>query len=121
MALRWLIAISLLVCIVSSGCSRRDYRRRADADAYALLQEKTEGTPWQLPRGYDVYPTPGSRLADPSNPDFPVLPPPGPVLFDPSPISAAGEVDPDALPPTDIPRLIGSNEAKSLNLSLIHI
>lgn len=115
MALRWLIAISLLVCIVSSGCSRRDYRRRADADAFALLQEKTEGTPWQLLRDYNVYPTPGSRLADPSNPDFPVLPPPGPVLFDPSPISAAGEVDPDALPPTDIPRLIGSNEAKSLN------
>ncbi|MDG2383837.1 MAG: hypothetical protein P8N76_19345 [Pirellulaceae bacterium] len=107
MQLRWLIVISLLVVMTESGCTRRQYRLRADADATTLLDEKSGGTPWQLPAAYSVYPSPGSRLADPTNPDRPVLPPPGPVLYQSRPISADDSISPDALGPGDIPRLLG--------------
>ena len=76
-----LIATALLFCIIVGGCSRRHYRMRADSDSYALLGEQAAGTPWEPPADFSVYPTPGSRLADPTSPDAPWLPAPGPVLF----------------------------------------
>ena len=76
-----LILTALLVCVILGGCSRRQYRMRADRDSYALLGEHAAGTPWEPPADFSVYPTTGSRLADPSSPDSPWLPPPGPVLF----------------------------------------
>ncbi len=75
-----LLPCSLIAVLAISGCSRRDYRQRADADAYRLLREKSAGTPWQLPDDYQIDPLPQSRLSDPSDPDFPQLPQPGPFL-----------------------------------------
>ena len=72
----------LLSSIVVPACSRRHYRIRADQDAYELLAEKSVGTPWQPPNDYSVYPAADSRLADPSNPDWPLLPEPGPTLHE---------------------------------------
>ena len=91
----------------------------ADADAFSLLDEKSAGTPWQLPDDYNVYPQPGSRLADPTNPDRPILPPPGPVLYQSRPISAADPISPNALGPGDVPRLIGSHEIRAEPLANI--
>ncbi len=71
----------MAICVVVLGCGRRFYRVRADVDAYALVNEKSVGTPWQIPRSYSVYPDPDSRLADPTDPDFPLLPSPGPILY----------------------------------------
>ncbi|MCP4195196.1 MAG: hypothetical protein GY768_31735 [Planctomycetaceae bacterium] len=119
MQLRWLIVISLLVLMIVSGCTRRQYRLRADADATALLDEKSVGTPWQLPADYSVYPASGSRLADPTNPDRPVLPPPGPVLYQSRPISADDPVSPDALGPGDIPRLLGRKVQTTQSLAAL--
>ena len=81
MRLYCLIATALLFCVIANGCSRRHYRTRADSDSYALLAEQAAGTPWEPPADFSVYPAPNSRLADPTSPDAPWLPPPGPVLF----------------------------------------
>ncbi len=78
---RLLVTAIMLACLMPTGCSRRHYRLRADQDAYGLVLEKSLSTPWQLPQNYSVYPTPDSRLADPTNPDFPWLPSPGPILY----------------------------------------
>ncbi len=75
-----LIATALLVCVIVSGCSRRHFRLRADRDSYALLAEQAAGTPWEPPADFSVYPAPASRLSDPTSPDAPWLPPPGPIL-----------------------------------------
>lgn len=72
----------LLTSMVVPACSRRHYRIRADQDAYELLAEKSVGTPWQPPNDYSVYPAADSRLADPSNPDWPLLPESGPTLHE---------------------------------------
>jgi hypothetical protein len=78
---RFLVLVLLLGCLLPVGCNRRQYRLRADRDAYCLLTEKTLGTPWQVPNDFSVYPDPQSRLADPTDPDWPLLPPPGPTLY----------------------------------------
>lgn len=56
-----------------SGCSRPWYRKQADQEAYALIQEKG---------GYldqsTIYPDPKSRLADPNSIDEPPMPPDDP-------------------------------------------
>ena len=54
---------------------------KADADAYALLHEKTAHAPWYLPSDFDVVAQPGSRLFDPTHLDDPQLPDPSPQLY----------------------------------------
>ena len=64
-----------------SGCTRTMYRRQADREANYLVREKSVGTPWQVPEYYTIQPDPRSRFFDPTDPDFPTLPPAGPHLY----------------------------------------
>jgi outer membrane protein TolC len=61
------------------GCSRAHYRTAADRDTYPLLAERAAMAP-----GFDIgrlrlEPPPGSRLADPFDPDHPPKPPDDPA------------------------------------------
>ena len=80
---RWLIMTMLaLSCAVwMAGCTRPYYRRRADREANYLVQEKSVGTPWEVPRAYTIQPDERSRFFDPTDPDHPTLPPAGPWLY----------------------------------------
>ena len=73
-------AIGLFLLVVP-GCTRNHYHQAADQDSYNVLHEKTSGRPWQLPPGYSVNAAANSRLFDPSDPDDPMLPHPGPQLY----------------------------------------
>ena len=70
-----------LLLLAFSGCARNHYHRRADRDSYNVLREKTYCRPWYLPDSYSVNADPRSRLFDPSNPNDPMLPHPGPHLY----------------------------------------
>lgn len=78
------ISFLILALVVSAGlgCSRHHYRIRADHDGYARVIEKSNGTPWQPPGDYGVYPPQHSRLHDPSCIEDPCLPTPSPQLYD---------------------------------------
>ncbi|MBX9584107.1 MAG: hypothetical protein K2X87_27725, partial [Gemmataceae bacterium] len=61
------------------GCTRAHYRKAADRETYPILADRESMQP-----GYDigrlrVEPPPGSRLADPFNPDKPPKPPDDPA------------------------------------------
>lgn len=64
-----------------AGCSRSHYRVRAEADAHAILDDKTWCTPWVLPGDYTILPHPASRFFDPTPLDDPWLPFPAPQLY----------------------------------------
>ncbi len=83
---------------VAGGCSRRHYREQADRNVYDLLSEHTLSTPWEVPQGFSVYPDPRSRLADPSIPDCPRLPAPGPLLYSQPSSGTAASDDAEELP-----------------------
>ncbi|MGH7225262.1 MAG: hypothetical protein ACRELF_18730, partial [Gemmataceae bacterium] len=68
----------------SSGCTRRFFRWRADAQVDEILCEKDIYPQWKLNQYY-VYPHPLSRFADPTNPDRPPMPPDDPAAWDLSP------------------------------------
>lgn len=72
-------AWALLVAV--AGCTRTHYRLRADADTYAVLEQKTAATPWALSPRFSVWPRPDSRFYDPTPPDDPLLPIPAPQLY----------------------------------------
>src|SRR5262245_45773832 len=78
MTLRTAATLGLLGLL--AGCSRAHYRREADCDTYGIIREKTIATPWDLPDGFTIDNDPASRLADPSDPDYPILPPATPRL-----------------------------------------
>ncbi|QDT36144.1 TolC family protein [Stratiformator vulcanicus] len=61
--------------IAVSGCSRSYWRRNADKESYALIQEKTTLDPRWTPPRIDVTPDPRSRNFDPYDPDFGPTPP----------------------------------------------
>ncbi len=69
-----LLVSGCLLLISIAGCSRPWYRKQADREAYALIQEKG---------GYldqaTIYPGPNSRLADPNSVDEPPMPPDDPT------------------------------------------
>ena len=69
-----LLVSGCLLLISIAGCSRPWYRKQADQEAYALIQEKG---------GYldqaTIYPNPNSRLADPNSVDEPPMPPDDPT------------------------------------------
>ncbi len=54
------LLVSLLCCVVVVGCSRKWFRRQADADVYKAIQEKGG----YLDQG-SIYPSQASRLYDP--------------------------------------------------------
>jgi outer membrane protein TolC len=69
-----LVAISTGASLLV-GCQRRQYQRsKADAQAYALIEEKACDPRWQLP-DYSVYPDSRSRYYDPASIDRPPMPP----------------------------------------------
>ena len=75
-----------VLCLIFSvhfvcGCTRKHYRRRADTDAKAVLNEKTNQTPWTAPNDYSIYPKSTSRLYDASSLEDPGLPSPSPQLY----------------------------------------
>lgn len=55
------------------GCNRAHYRRQADADAHALIQEKLTSDHWAL-KDYSVFVDPRSRMFDPFAADTPPMP-----------------------------------------------
>ncbi len=77
-----LLILGLLMSL--SGCTRRFFRRRADAEVDEILCEKDKYPQWKL-NDYYVYPHPLSRFADPTDPDRPPMPPDDPAAWDLSP------------------------------------
>lgn len=77
-----LLLLGLLMPL--SGCTRRFFRRRADAEVDEILCEKDKFPQWKL-NDYYVYPHPLSRFADPTDPDRPPMPPDDPASWDLSP------------------------------------
>ena len=75
-AIAWLACAGLL--LVSAGCSRAFYRRQADAEAYALVQEKACDPGWPL-EAYSIEIAPESRMYDPFDRDYPPMPPDDPT------------------------------------------
>jgi len=128
MTRRWLrsfVRCAIALAAIAGGCSRAQYRERADREAYALLAQKTAGTPWNLPPGFTIEPDRRSRLHDPGDPDHPALPDPGPALYAYEPPLAAGE-PPKAEPPAakadasaaDPPESGSAREGRSRSVAL---
>ncbi len=67
-----------LIALAAGGCGRAWYRRAADRDSYQAIAERNRCPAWVLPR-IDITPAPGSRIADPYDPDYPPLPPDDPA------------------------------------------
>ncbi len=96
------LALLLPLALIVGGCSRQFYRRQVDREAGYLVREKSVGTPWEVPENYTIQPDPRSRFFDPTDPDFPTLPPAGPNLYSyklPS-ISHRPSWQPEVLPDT---------------------
>jgi len=74
---RVVIVLSALIGVIA-GCNRAHYRRQADEQAYALIEEKTNNSHWDL-QDYEIYIDPRSRMFDPFDPDVPPLPPDDPA------------------------------------------
>jgi outer membrane protein TolC len=66
----YLFAFFLFVVM---GCSRTDYRLRADQEAYQLISEKNFDPKWQV-EDFDISPDPRSRFFDPYDPDESPIP-----------------------------------------------
>lgn len=78
------LALMLAELLSLSGCTRRFFRRRADAEVDEILAEKDCYPQWKI-NDYYVYPHPLSRFADPTDPDRPPMPPDDPAAWDLSP------------------------------------
>lgn len=97
----WGILLPLAAIIVLGGCTRTRYRRQADQEAGYLVREKSVGTPWELPQDFTIQPDPRSRFFDPTDPDYPTLPPAGPQLYQyqlPDFARRRGDWQPESLP-----------------------
>ncbi|MCH7918487.1 MAG: TolC family protein [Planctomycetes bacterium] len=77
-----IITLFVFGCLFLSGCSRKHYRDQTDKEVYALTQEKAVGRPWDVGSKFTIEADRRSRLYDPSDPNFPVLPKPGPSLYE---------------------------------------
>ncbi len=74
-----LLLVLILACAIP-GCTRTRYRTSADRDAYGIVSEKSHGIGKPIPGNFTVRPDRRSRFYDPTNPDWPRLPVPRPVL-----------------------------------------
>lgn len=64
-----------------SGCHREFYRKQADDEARALVEEKSSDPRWAMPC-FDIEMNPASRYYDPYDPVKPPLPPDDPESHD---------------------------------------
>jgi outer membrane protein TolC len=70
---------SLLVgLVVLTGCTRAHYRLSADREVYPILDDRAKAAGFATDRS-QLEAAPGSRLADPTDPDHPPRPPDDPV------------------------------------------
>jgi hypothetical protein len=67
-----------------SGCTRRFFQRRADAEVDAVMAQKDKYPQWKL-ADYYIWPHPLSRFADPTDWNRPPMPPDDPAAWDLSP------------------------------------
>ncbi|MFW6170610.1 MAG: TolC family protein [Planctomycetota bacterium] len=81
-AVRGAILVMLLAFVLQCGCTRSRYRVQADREANYLVREKSLGTPWEVPDAFTIDPDARSRFFDPTDPDYPTLPPAGPRLYE---------------------------------------
>ncbi len=68
------IAIVIVTTLLVSGCTRKFFRERADADVAGIISQKNVFPEWAVKNWY-VYPDPRARFADPHDPDHPPYPP----------------------------------------------
>lgn len=68
------VAVLAWMVMGNSGCTRNYYRRQADRAVQDILREKDIYPEWKIEQMH-VYPDPRARSADPTNPDFPPMPP----------------------------------------------
>ena len=61
-----------------ASCTRKYYRRSADAEVDTVIGDKDCYDAWKVEE-FHVYPDPRARFADPSNPDRPPMPPDDPA------------------------------------------
>ncbi|QJW93632.1 TolC family protein [Frigoriglobus tundricola] len=94
-----LSAVALLALVFGPGCTRHDFRRRADKDVEGIISQKNMFSAWEV-KNWHVYPDPRSRYADNTNPDRPPYPPDdyaarllSPNPQKPSKLSGTGRVD----------------------------
>jgi outer membrane protein TolC len=69
-----------VLLFVTIGCTRAWYRRDADRETYSALEERNSDPQWHVPY-FSLNPNPASRLYDPSDPDFPPMPPDDPAAY----------------------------------------
>src|SRR5207249_12248180 len=79
----WFVLVALLAL---GGCTRPFFRKQADKEVEATLAEKDVIPDWKIEQ-YHVYADPHARFADPTNPDFPPMPPDDPAAYDLAPRS----------------------------------
>jgi outer membrane protein TolC len=72
-----LLILFVFALTILAGCSRVDYRLRADRDAQHLLASRETDPLWRIP-ARPVEAVGHSRLSDPNNPDCSPLPPDDP-------------------------------------------
>ncbi len=70
----WLLVLMVVALGHLGGCSRIDYRHRADRDALHLLSTRETDSLWKIPKRA-VEATDQSRMSDPNCPDGSPLPP----------------------------------------------
>ena len=77
---RWVRLITVALVLLSGlpACRRSDYRERADSEAYELITEKANDPRWSPP-DVSIAIDPRSRMFDPTNPDYPPMPPDDPA------------------------------------------
>ncbi len=68
----------LFVALAMAGCTRSHYRLSADRETYPIIAERELSPAYDIGR-LQVEPAPGSRLADPTDPDHPPKPPDDPA------------------------------------------
>lgn len=74
---RGFLAIGLLA-MLAGGCTRSQYRRQADCDAYAVVGQAASCPRWEL-KDYTIDANCQSRFFDPNNPDEEPMPPDDPT------------------------------------------
>ncbi|MBC8875197.1 MAG: TolC family protein [Planctomycetes bacterium] len=75
----WLaLALVGAVIVGTLGCSRRQFRQKADSEVHDLVAEKSNDLGWEL-QGFSVELDPRSRYYDPYDPDHPPMPPDDPA------------------------------------------
>ncbi|MEO8494936.1 MAG: hypothetical protein ABI614_07690 [Planctomycetota bacterium] len=73
-----LTALLIAGVLLGAGCRRGYYRQQADADALAIVYEKSLNPHWELPR-QTIEIDPRSRMFDPFDRDRPPMPPDDPT------------------------------------------